>query len=329
MKVRRAAALLIPFAFSCLSCSDSRGPVEEGAALGGEIAARVGSEAIPLSLVNRVAADQRVTPREALHRLVDDAISAHAARARGLDRSTPTSWRLTAARARFTADKLAADARALGPPTDEEIAKLSAQHWREVDRPPAVRVVHAVARTFRQGQDAKKDGTGEASPRARAVADEILAAVRSAADEEDFLAKAKAVAHPDDVHVVVEALPAVVEDGRSLEGGGGLDPKFAKAASELASPGDMKLVDTAFGWHVIRLVEKIPEQRMDHEARRIAFGEAAYAARARAATDARIAALHAATPVVISPSAEQLMRTSSGLPSPEPVGPAPQRPSAP
>jgi peptidyl-prolyl cis-trans isomerase C len=308
MKLRRGRALALALAFPfAVSCGDSHGPgatqQAEQAALGGEVAARVGGaggggEVIPLSLVQRVAIDQRVTPQEALRRLVDDAIAANAARERGLDRATPTSWLLAAARARVTVEKHTADSRAAGPPTDDEIRTLSEKHWREVDRPPAVRVVHAVAQA-----------SGDASTRARAVAEDILEAVRSARDEAEFQAKAKAVPHPADINVVVQPLPAIIEDGRSIEASDVFDATFAKAAFSLSSPGETRVIETKFGWHVMRLVERIPEQRMDHDARRIAFGDAAYAERARATTDARLAALRAAHPIVISPSAEQLMRT--------------------
>lgn len=297
-----------------LSCSSEHAapPPPEQAALGGEVAARVGEEVIPLSLVVEVAAKQHVAPREALRRLVDDAVASSAARKRGLDRNLPTSWQLTAVRGRLTADRLLAEARRAGPPTDAEIAELTTQYWREVDRPVAVRTVHALAQR-------PKTPDPQAEARAKAVAEELLRAVTGARDADDFTARANAVPHPG-VDVVVQPLPAFASDGYVTEGEGRMDETFAKAAHLLTAPGSTSaIIETPFGWHVIRLVERIPEQRMSLEARRLAFAEEAYMRRARGLTVARLDAQRASSPVEIFPSAENLMRSISGAaPGPSP-----------
>ena len=123
---RTAFAGIVSLALST-SCGTERPAPPSGterSALGGDVAARVGDEVIHVALVAKVAADQRVSADEALRRLVDDAIVASAARSRGMERTT--DWRLRSARARFTADKLLADAKAKGPPTDEEVQDLLA-----------------------------------------------------------------------------------------------------------------------------------------------------------------------------------------------------------
>jgi peptidyl-prolyl cis-trans isomerase C len=304
MNVRLACVALLATA-SGLSCGGDRtqAPPAEQAALGGEVAARVGSDVIPMSLVIKVASAQHLTPREALRRLVDDAVSANAARARGLDRQLPTSWRLTSARARFTADHLLSEAKAAGPPTDEEVAQFSARYWREVDRPAAVRVVHAVAL-----RPKKPDAAAEA--RARAVAEHLHEAVLSAKSAEEFQQIAKALPHPG-VDVTVEPLAAFTREGRVSEGNeGNVDEAFAKGAYALEDVGSTSpVVESAFGWHVIRLEARIPEQRMPLETRRIAFTDEAYTLRTGLATTARLAALKASTPIVVAPSAELLMRS--------------------
>lgn len=305
MSVRVAGVALLAMlsGFSCAGDRTTPPPPVEQAALGGEVAARVGTDLIPMSLVIKVATAQRITPREALRRLVDDAVAANAARARGLDRQLPSSWRIVAARGRFAADRVVADARLAGPPNDEELSQLTARYWREVDRPAAVRVVHLVAK-----HPKKPDGVAEAS--ARAFAEQAREAVLSAKTSDEFQQKAKALEHPG-VDVVVEQLSAFASDGRSTEGGeGSVDEAFVKAAFALESIGSISpVIESKFGWHVIRLEEQVPEQRMPLEARRIAFTDEVYTLRASTATGARLAALRGATPIVVAPSAELLMRS--------------------
>jgi hypothetical protein len=297
---RIALASLLASSSSCNGTHEAPPPPEQ-AALGGDAAARVGSDVIPVSLVAKVAAAQHITPREALKRLVDDAVAAEAARSKGRDGELPTSWQLTAARARMTADRLLADAKLGGPPTDEEVKTLSARYWREVDRPPAVRVVHALV-----PRPKKPDPAAEAS--ARALAGQLHEALVDAKDVDDFEAKAKAVPAPG-VEVVVEKLPAFTDEGVSIEGDQRLEPAFAHVAFAIGEPGmTSAVVESRYGWHVIRLVERIPEQRMPFEGRRIAFADETVAMRAAAATKERVEALRPARPIAIEPSAENLMR---------------------
>lgn len=307
MNVRLASLALLAVA-SGLSCGGEKTatpPPAEQAALGGEVAARVGSDVISMSLVVKVAVAQRITPREALRRLVDDAVTANAARARGLDKQQPTSWRLTAARGRFTADRILADAKQAGPPNDPELTQLTARYWREVDRPPAVRVVHVVAK---RSNPKKPDPVADAA--ARAFAEKAREALLFAKNSEEFQQKAKALPHPG-VDIVAEQLSAFAQDSRSTEGGDGtIDEAFVKGAFALQEIGATSpVVESTFGWHVIRLEERVPEQRMPAEARRIAFTDEVYTLRASAASNARLAALRAATPIEVAPSAELLMRS--------------------
>ena len=304
---RAARVALVCLVATSLSCTGSHevAPPAEQAALGGEIAARVGSDVIPVSLVAKVAAAQHVTPREALKHLVDDAVAASAARTKGFDRELPTVWRLTAARARVNADRMLADARRAGPPTDDEIKTLSTRYWREVDRPPAIRVAHVVVL---RSPPEKPDPA--ADERARAFAPQLRAAIVDAKDVDDFLAKAKALSFPGG-KLTAEKLPvAFTEAGKSIESEQQYDPDFAKGAFAIAEPGmTSPVIESSFGWHVIRLLERIPEQRMPLETRRIAFADEAVAMRAAAATKARIEAARASTPIAIAPSAEILMRS--------------------
>lgn len=287
-----------------LSCARRQSPprVEANAALGGGIAARVGAQSIPVALVETVASARNLAPREALRRLVDDEIAAAAARARGLDRRPEASWRLASARARFTADRLFQEAKERGAPTDEEIRMLSEKHWLEVDRPPAVRVIHAIV--MQPTHAALVD-------RARSLAGEIRRAVISAVDAEEFERSAKSVPHGSELEVRVERLPAFTEEGLITEGSGAMDEVFAKAAFQVpAVHGTSPVIETkSFGWHVIRLLERIPEKRMPLETKRAAFAEEVYSLRAHDLLQARLAPMRAASHIEISPAAEQLMRS--------------------
>lgn len=315
----RSSACAVALCLAALagSCSEDESkprtgatPPDEHAALGGDVAARISagavSEVVPLSLVSAVAAEQRISPTEAAHRLVDDAVAAVAARERGLDRRAPASWLLVAARSRFAADRVRAEAKAGGLPTDEEVKELSLRHWREVDRPVSARVVHFVVK-----RPVKPDLA--LVEQARHVAEELRAATLDAKTPEEFLAKAKSLPHPKEIDVHAESLPPFTDDGYSIEGPDMFDEVFVKAAHRIEKAGETSpVVETKFGWHVIRLVERVPEQRMPFESRRIAFAEEAYVMRARRALDARLQPLRAANEVTIAPSAEQLMRSVMG-----------------
>lgn len=277
-------------------------PADEQAALGGAIAARVGGEPIPLSLVAAVANAQHIPAKDALRKIVDDEIAANAAKKRGLDQKDPTSWNLTAVRGRLAADRLLAEAKKQGPPSNAEVERLSELHWADVDRPPMVHVIHAIAR---------RPDKPALVAEARAIGEQIAAAVKDASSAEDFKAKATAVAHPKEIETRVEDLPPFTEEGR-VATGGGMDPAFARPAYALKSPGDQTgIVETSFGWHVIRLIERIPEQRMAFEDRRTAFAEEVLAMRGHDAVTELLTALKRKTRIEVSPAAEQLMRSVS------------------
>lgn len=312
LQVRSVAAFV--FFMSATSCGlgkRSLPSTDESTALGGDIAARVGSQGIPLALVERVAAAQQVSPREAVRRLVDDEVAAIVARSHGLDRVEPAAWQLVAARARWATDRMIEEARHGGSPTDEEVKVLSERHWIDVDRPPSVLVIHAIALRPKDASLAE---------RAHAVADQLHDAVRSATDANDFEAKVKAVEHDARIDVRVERLPAFISDGSIVGGGGRMNEVFAKAASALPFEGATSdVVETTFGWHVIRVLEKLPEVRLPLEERRTMFTEEAYSLRAHNVRTARLNALKAANSVAVAPAAEQLMRSvvfSSHPPTP-------------
>lgn len=304
---RRSGCLLLT-TLVLASCGGEKteGRSGERASLGGDAVARVGDVTIRRALVVEVARAQRVSAADALKRLVDDAVAAQAATAQGLDRASPARWRTVAARARGLSERLLREAREAGPPTDDEVRELSALHWLQVDRPVTVRVVHSVVRP----------SSPEKASEVRAVATRLRARVVEAKDEADFLARAKEVAAEvkgSGVEVIAESLGVFDEDGRSVEGGNGYVKAFAAGAHALASPGETSgLVETEFGTHVIRLLERFPEQRMPFETRRVAFTEEVAMRRARAAYEKLLEVARKRAPVEILPSAERSMRELHG-----------------
>lgn len=270
-------------------------------ALEGDQVARVGEVSIPASLVADVAARQGVSPAVALERLTGDSLASQAARARGVDSRPDVAWSMVSARARFCAERLERDAHAKGPPTDAEIDEATKRRWREFDMPEHMVVVHAV--TLR-----KRDADVAIGP---GVASAIHAAVLGAADGDAFQRAAKSV-DASGLEVRVEVLPAFAEDGRVVDGDSNFDTTFTHAAFALANVGDTSsVVETKFGWHVIRLLQRFPAHRVPLAERRVALAESAYTRRARDAYEAILTRRKSSSGVSIEPSAYETMATLS------------------
>lgn len=249
--------LLLAAVAASLGCGRRQEPPRPTfGSLGGEVA-HVGDTGLPASLVARVARAQSETPRAALDALVDDALAARGARALGLDRRPDVAWATTAALARALNERLLEQARAEGPPRDDELADVT--------------VVHAIVMRSRWLPE----------PNAVAIAQAIEHAVAAARDERQFEARAGAVPHPRAI-VRVEHLPPFDASGHAADGTD-VDPTFVAAAFALRSPGDTSPVtETPFGWHVIRLVARTPPASDVGEQRRRDLADAVFAVRVRA-----------------------------------------------
>lgn len=245
-------------------------------------AAHVGNVAIPAALVAAVATSRGEVLREALDQLVEDALLAQAARASGVESEPATGWASTATLARTVLERLADEARSRGAPTDEELA--------------TVRVIHAVVLR----------SSSVPRARARAVADAILRAETGVRDDDDFEKRAHQVAQLG-VSVTVERLPEFDLTGRTAEGTE-IDPGFVAASFALRTHGELsEVVESPFGWHVIRLISRVGPDPESIERLRRDFSVAVQGMRVRSQLNASLREKRSRVPVDVSGDAVALM----------------------
>ncbi|HLV64503.1 MAG TPA: peptidyl-prolyl cis-trans isomerase [Polyangiaceae bacterium] len=267
------------------------------------IAAQVGDESVRLETVQRVAAAQNVSLEQARERALSDALfGAEAARA-----VHPAVRRVTerGVLARALLEGMARAAEAEGPPTDAELDAIIAQRWPELDRPESARVTHAVA-LFPEGNEKKREEVLR-------VARAIEVAVRDASDADAFIRAARAVPRGS-IEVRAERLPPITPDGRgwtsSLSGdhpAGTYDAAFARAANALSRPGEQSgLVETRFGFHVLRLEERYPERRIPRADLRRVLEPEVFARRARERERALRARLEAEVEIAVARNVDAL-----------------------
>jgi hypothetical protein len=227
--------------------------------------------------------------------------------ANALRRSEPGSaaWLRQMALAQALADELAAVARAQGPITDAELESWTAAHWLGVDRPAAFRTTHVVVVVDEKATEAERAS-------ARTLAERIRGAVADAASLDEFRAKATAVP-AEGATVKVEDLEPVVADGRVVRLGakvgaptGNYDEAFAQAACALDQLGETSpVITSSFGFHVLRLVEIVPELRFSADERRVMATGDVYDMRARKQLNELIAAARKQESASVERSAEE------------------------
>lgn len=292
----QAGILALLVASACGGREEPPGPAPRALALEAGAVARVGGDAIRGDSVGRVAAAQGVDPARARDLAIQDALLAQEARARGLDGRPEVGQSMQALLARRLLLELRTEAERAGPVTDDELAAVTARHWLDLDRPEGFRTVHAVVILDAKADEAKR---GHAAELARALAEAAGAAREAVAaaaapplqrldalpDDPGaalFKAAAEKVPHPG-LDVRVEALPPVAADGRVL-GAGRFDGAFAAAAAALVRRGDLSPVtQSAYGFHVIMLLDRVPPQRVPPEERRRLVHDEVITGRARAA----------------------------------------------
>jgi hypothetical protein len=279
-----AAAVSLP-----LACAGRAPQPSPSSSLAGGEVARVADTVIPGSLLAEVARAKKVAPRAALDDLVVDALAAQGARMDRLDRDPAVAWACTVTPARRIAERALADARAAGLPADDEIA--------------AVTVVHAVVLR----------GRGLSEDRGIELAMAIEKAVAGATSADDFEKRANGVPHPL-ARVIVERLAGFGADGRTSDGVD-LDHTFVAAALALHVPGETSpIIETRFGWHVLRLIERAAPDGASIEARRRELVDAVVEMRARAHVDALLRAGRHRVRVDVASAAEALMAAAIASP---------------
>ena len=225
------------------------------------LVARVAKDGIPAALVERIAQRQGVGAVAARDRAIQDAL--FAAEAHSQAAQDPRLRRAeSAVLARGLIEQVSAQARAQGPIGARELAQAKERRWLEVDRPAAVRTVHAVVVVKDPGEE----------PAARRLAEQIAGAVRDAPTPAEFLSRARDVP-PGGLVVRAEAVPPVSVDGRMVDPDAParsepqrFDLAFARAAHALGRVGDQSpVVRSQFGYHVIMLIERLEERRLPAE----------------------------------------------------------------
>lgn len=269
----RHVALLVSCVVGCGvgSAPPSPDPIARSGSLPEGIVARVGESDVSMTTVARIAAAQALAPPQALSLAVRDAVFENEAARRGV---APRSI-VSAALARATLKSLVVEAEQQGPVTDAELGDTTAEHWLELDRPAGYRTVHAVVRLDDRADAAKRAAAADVAAAIHRAVEPVRAMAASTPRPERAASRARiedaavapfklavgSVPHQG-LEVITEELPPVSADARVLSPEGSrFDPDFARAAAALDQRGQLSPpVVSAFGIHVIMLLEKTPER---------------------------------------------------------------------
>jgi hypothetical protein len=271
-----------------LSCGQRRAPVSLESPLAGDVA-RVGDTRLPASLVAGVARAKNLPPRAALEELIQDVLLGEVGSRHAADMAPTAPWESTGAAARSAIARIALAAREAGPPTANELSTVTVAH--------AV-VLHSPA--VQRGS-------------AQAIATSIKDAVEHATSADDFERLAGSVPHGT-VRVTIERVGPFGAEG--LLAGARVDPSFVAAAFDLGGPADTSpVVESAYGLHVLRLVERVLPEPSMLEQRKHDLAEIVIEMRARSRVDRLLASRRERTKVDIAAAAGSLMgRAAAGTP---------------
>lgn len=262
---------------------------EELASLAGPVVATVDGTAITLGEVEDVVRRTGLGPREALTRLEEELVLAHAAGVpdEAVRRDADRVARRAAVQALLRHD---VEERFRPETVPDDIVRARLEHDAAMFAQPERRAsVHVLCRPNR---DAPPEGEAAAERFCRDVLEAVVAA-------SDPRAAAEAYAGTD---TTGRTFTVTVETVRPARRDGELAEEYAAALFSLPAPGAVPdLVHTRFGWHVIVLTEVVPPWSIPaEEAERVVRRQLAVEARA-AALDALARELLARTEVVLDP----------------------------
>ncbi len=287
---------------------NSKLPVDSSTAnsiLSADTIAVVNSRILTRDHVAVVAARPTIVPGDFVRGWTVDVAFAEAARAGALDSGRVRQVERSGL-ARSMLELLYKQALNQGSATPKELADMTAEHWFEVDRPAAAQTTHFVVRT--------KDGRPTAS--AESLAHRIADNVRNVMNAEEFKAAVNVFPRQEQ-EVIVESLPPVTSDGRSLRldangkpvgSGPTFDPAFAQAANAIEREGGQSgIVRTQFGFHVILLERKYAPEQSSIQFRRERFASDIILRRARQAVERQIQDSRQYYPVQIESSFQEVI----------------------
>jgi peptidyl-prolyl cis-trans isomerase C len=292
--------LLLASTWACGTPAEQARP--SSSTLPSGVVARVQDELVSGATAARIAESQGLELQAALSRAVTDALFA----AGGRERLAPgvASSLERAAAARALLERFGAEAVAAGAPKDAELAALVKERWAELDRPEAARTTHVVVINDDPARDAA----------AKAVAEALRAALTAASSSEELVRLSKTVPSQG-FDVKAEPLPAITADGRAFERRDQafmevpmtFDLDFARAALQLQQAGELSgVVKTRFGYHLIRLEERIAASAQPDTELRVMLGSEVLARRASQARLALLEKLRGASAVQIERAVDEL-----------------------
>jgi hypothetical protein len=277
--------------FALVACGGERPrPPSAETALTSAVA-RVADVPIPVSLVASVAEAHGASPRSALDALVEDALAARGALDQRLQSEARVALASEIALARRVPLQVAAEARAAGRPTSDELQVIT--------------VVHAlVVRSPSVTEDA-----------ALAVASNVERVVAGSRTADDFIGRVNSLPWQH-ARVVAQTVGPFGIDGRissDVPSEEVIDTSFVAAAFALRAPLAVSgVVTTPFGWHVIQLLSRDAPRDLSRQ-RGDALAEAAITVRARIGLAEVLQRRRERSPIELSHDAESLMALATGV----------------
>ncbi|MBP9113199.1 MAG: peptidyl-prolyl cis-trans isomerase [Polyangiaceae bacterium] len=224
------------------------------------VVARVGSLTIDRAALERAMKATGLSREAALTALVEDTLLYGEALSTGTTAAQKQLERANLASAVGFA--IRDHAREQGAITEADLEGMSKDRWKEVDVPESVRVVHAIVL-----RPKKEDKFAKAVELATKLHDRVAIA----SSPEEFESLGRSFPAEKGFETRIEKLPPFALSGAVVDRGANssMDEVFSKAAHALTKAGDTSaVIETPFGWHTIRLVERIPGHAMPMDQRR-------------------------------------------------------------